>query len=228
MAEKYIPWEEKEWDDLWEDTLILYNSLIENKQAEHFIGAIVTRSEENILGGIQKYSITDGQQRLTTISLIIVALRDMARERGNAQLAEKLEVDYLLNKSFKGTEIYFKMNLTEQDKVTFQKLVLGEEIEEKDQSSQVYPAYLFFISKLEENEDKLDLSKLSNCIGGIKLIILNLGAVENANRIFETLNFRGKPLTRSDLIRNYFMMSIGGQEAEDCYKKVLGCLWRLD
>ena len=46
--QRVYSWDKKEWGDLWEDTLILYNSLIENKQAEHFIGAIVTCSEENM------------------------------------------------------------------------------------------------------------------------------------------------------------------------------------
>jgi uncharacterized protein with ParB-like and HNH nuclease domain len=204
--QRLYSWETKEWNDLWEDLTNLYKKLRKEELAEHFLGSIVVKTVEEKVGEITKRVLIDGQQRLTTLLLICALIRNKARIEGNESLANEIEDSLLFNKYAKRAEDRPKLRPTEADRKLFDAIISGEDVEEHDTGSQLYAAYKFFGGVLANN--KYDLEGLLNGIRKLKIVTIRLDERDNPNRIFETLNYRGKELSQSDLIRNYFMMAI--------------------
>jgi uncharacterized protein with ParB-like and HNH nuclease domain len=204
--QRLYSWETKEWNDLWEDLTNLYKKLRKEELAEHFLGSIVVKTVEEKVGEITKRVLIDGQQRLTTLLLICALIRNKARIEGNESLANEIEDSLLFNKYAKRAEDRPKLRPTEADRKLFDAIITGEDVEEHDTGSQLYAAYKFFAGVLANN--KYDLEGLLNGIRKLKIVTIRLDERDNPNRIFETLNYRGKELSQSDLIRNYFMMAI--------------------
>jgi len=219
--QRLYSWGEKEWKDLWEDLAHLYEKLQLSEPTEHFLGAIVVKTVEEKIGAMTRRIIIDGQQRLTTLLLICSLIRDKARAEGNKDLADEIEDSFLFNKHAKKVEDKPKLRPTESDRKLFDLILKGEFSEEFNGGSQLYFAYNFFNDMLENNKDKYDLEKLLDCIRKLKIVTIRLEERDNPNRIFETLNFRGKELTQSDLVRNYFMMAIkDDSKAYQIYKDI--------
>jgi len=206
--QRLYSWEEKEWKDLWEDLINLYEKLQHGELAEHFLGSIVVKTIEEKIGGMTRRVLIDGQQRLMTLLLLCSLIRDRARAKGRDELAEEIEYSFLFNKYAKKAEDKPKLQPTEPDRRLFYLILKGEFSGEFNNSSQLYFAYEFFKDMLESEADKYDLEKLLDCIRRLKIVTIRLEENDNPNRIFETLNFRGKELVQSDLVRNYFMMAI--------------------
>jgi uncharacterized protein with ParB-like and HNH nuclease domain len=204
--QRLYSWETKEWNDLWEDLTNLYKKLRKEELAEHFLGSVVVKTVEEKVGEITKRVLIDGQQRLTTLLLICALIRNKARIEGNESLANEIEDSLLFNKYAKRAEDRPKLRPTEADRKLFDAIITGEDVEEHDTGSQLYAAYKFFAGVLANN--KYDLEGLLNGIRKLKIVTIRLDERDNPNRIFETLNYRGKELSQSDLIRNYFMMAI--------------------
>lgn len=206
--QRMYSWESKEWIDLKEDLLNLYEKLQKGESAEHFMGSIVVKTIEEKVGEITRRVLIDGQQRLTTLLLVCALIRNRARDAGNSSLASEIEDSLLFNKYAKAVEDRPKLRPTEADMKLFELIMNGEPLEGLDEYSQLYPAYLFFDKLLEDIKDKINTEELLNCVRKLKIVTIRLDEGDNPNRIFETLNYRGKELAQSDLIRNYFMMAI--------------------
>jgi len=214
-------WEWDQWRDLWEDLMFLYEKRSKGQPAQHFLGPIVVKTVEEKVGEITRRIIIDGQQRLTTLLLLCALIRDKAREKGNADLVDEVESDLLFNKHAKKTEYKFKLCPTEADRKTFDSILSGESPVAFN-GSQLPSCYYFYKYAIEQTEDKCDPEKLLDCIRALKMVTIRLEEQDNPNRIFETLNFRGKQLAQSDLIRNYFMMAIKDEKKAD---QIYNSIW---
>lgn len=221
--QRLYSWDRKEWEDLWNDLMSLYQKIYkENAQAEHFLGATVVKSLEWKVGKMQRLTLIDGQQRFATLLLLCSLLRNRARDyEQNKDLVLEIEDDFLFNKHHK--EIYDKpkLRLTQADQEIFAQIIRGVPDDELISGSQLRSAYSFFVKVLEKNKGKYDIERLIAIIRRLRIVIIKLEPTDNPNRIFETLNYRGKGLAQSDLVRNYFMMAIEDEaKADQIYKSI--------
>jgi uncharacterized protein with ParB-like and HNH nuclease domain len=208
-------WEYDQWQDLWEDLTLLYEKRQKGELAQHFIGPIVIKTVEEKVGEITRRILIDGQQRLATLLLMCALIRDRAMDQGKKDLVEEIESDLLFNKHAKKTEYRPKLCPTEADRKTFYSIIDGEYHRTPFYGSQLSVGYDYFDLAMEHAEGKYDLETLLDCIRALKMVTIRLEEEDNPNRIFETLNFRGKKLAQSDLIRNYFMMAIRDEAKAD-------------
>lgn len=173
----------------------------------HFVGSVVY-FQENIhtQSDVPKLLIIDGQQRITTISLLIAALADFLKTTDISidTNSTKLQNYYLLN-SDEEDELHFKLLLTKRDKQSFINIVKGIE-PPKEASQRIIENYNFFKSKI----NKENAAAIYN--GILQLFVVDVAlekGVDNPQMIFESMNSTGLDLSQADLIRNYILM---GQE----------------
>jgi len=205
IYQRTYSWSEKECLQLWEDILRTGSN---DKITAHFIGSIVY--VEKGLYSVSSQSpllVIDGQQRLTTVSLIIEAL---ARALGESEpiegfSAKKMRNYFLLNPLEEGEKKY-KLILSQTDKTTLTSL-LDQNSYPKDFSVRVKANFDFFTEKIAEEKDNL----LAVCKGLAKLIIVDISLnrdQDNPQLIFESLNSTGRELSQADLIRNFILMGL--------------------
>jgi uncharacterized protein with ParB-like and HNH nuclease domain len=219
-------WGIAQWEDLWNDIMKLYEKPPEEEtdpsryQAlSHFMGSIVLKPK--LLGGVEKYIIIDGQQRHTTLLVLLALIREQAK-KDNVALSNTIQNSYLLNSDIKTVDERYKLCPTEPDRLTFEKIMNGEPIIQEGR--QLAYAYWFFKQKLEEKDEtsnkSIDLEKLKEIIvDKLRMVEIILDKEDDPNRIFETLNSRGLELEEADLVRNYFMMKVRDEvEAENLYR----------
>ena len=197
---------------LWKDIV----EMEKKKKKHHFVGSIVSIAEKKSVMGVQKQLIIDGQQRMTTLSILMIALRDFLKESVPEDEYEDNITDMVLkNTKRKGDDAY-KMLLTDTDREVMIKLVDGIKIKE-DEDSLIYTNYLFFKQKVAEgiltpDEIYESISKL-DIVG----IILDKEQGDEPQLIFESLNSTGMALSKSDLIRNFILMGLDNEAQKNIY-----------
>ena len=212
-------WEEKQWDDLFDDLYKNYQKHQGNASVEgHFIGSIVILEEKK-----ERYSnahVIDGQQRLTTFFVLLLAIMRMANINGQKELFEGVR-DYLKTKSSIGEKYdkfanednpYFKMLLDKCSTYTdnIDLICENQDIEKKKYDFQekfINKCFLYLFSKIKKHLDdnSMNLSEFTGRIMEtivIETISTNVG---ESYTIFEILNARGKQLENHELIKNYIM-----------------------
>ena len=196
---------------LWKD---IVNMVKQHKQ-HHFVGSIVSVAEKYSLMGVQKRLIIDGQQRMTTLSILMIALRDYLIEQGAGEEVEENINMVLKNPSRKGDDAY-KMLLTDTDRDIMIKLVDKLPIGE-DEDSKIYANYLYFKQKVAE--DVLSPDEIYESISKLDIvgIVLDRAQGDDPQLIFESLNSTGMDLSKSDLIRNYILMGLDNDEQKSIY-----------
>ncbi len=205
IYQRTYSWTERECLQLWED-IIRTGS---NKElSAHFVGSIVY-IEQGLYRVINQppLLVIDGQQRLTTVTILIEALARMVgdKEPVDGFSARKMRNYYLLNPEEDGERGY-KLLLTQTDKETLLALVQQKE-PTRNKSKRVSDNFKFFKDKLAGYRN--DLSVV--CQGLAKLMIVDISLSrdqDNPQLIFESMNSTGKELTQADLIRNYILMGL--------------------
>ena len=211
LFQRTYSWTIKEWDTLWKDLVEI--SEMESPRT-HFIGSIVNMPTTSVPEGVAKYLLIDGQQRLTTIFVLLILLRNKARVNQNNRFADEINNTLLVNQYKDGID-YFKLLPTQVDRTAFQNLINGSS---NDVENQLTRAYVFFEKKFRQVEIEPDkLKKIITTYFSVVSIVLD--ADDNPYLVFESLNAKGRPLTQSDLIRNYFFMRIHTNNQEDIYSK---------
>ena len=197
---------------LWKDIV----EMEKKKKKHHFVGSIVSIAEKKSVMGVQKQLIIDGQQRMTTLSILMIALRDYLKEQGAGEEVEENITNMVLkNPSRKGDDAY-KMLLTDTDRDIMIKLVDGIKIKENEDSL-IYANYLYFKQRVAEgiltpDEVYESISKL-DIVG----IILDKDQGDEPQLIFESLNSTGMALSKSDLIRNFILMGLDNEAQKSIY-----------
>ena len=217
LYQRKYSWTERECNQLFEDILRVANS----EENNHFIGSIVyMKQNAHMAGPIDDLMVIDGQQRITTISLLISALSDylFSNRNENVMSPDNLINYYLINDKETGG-LRYKLILTEDDKNAFIKIVDNLTTEDKIpyddyDSIRVIENYDFFKKKIDEENVELIYRGLS------KLQIIDVGLEYGKDKpqlIFESLNSTGLLLSPSDLIRNYILMGLEPEEQEKLY-----------
>jgi hypothetical protein len=201
-------WGGRHWETLWADVLELYE---DEMPRNHFIGTIVTMQAKSRPEGVSKYTLIDGQQRLTTILLLLAAVRDRARLTPGT-LGDKIDNLLLKNCYQQGDDVY-KLLPTHQDRAAFFAVMQGQP---RLAGASITQAYDFFWQQLAKSN--VDLDRLHTAIvQRLVLVSIVLDTADNPYVIFESLNFKGEPLTQADLIRNFIFSNIETTKQEQVY-----------
>ena len=211
LFQRTYSWTNKEWETLWDDLIELAES--ENPKT-HFIGSIVTMPAVSVPEGIAKYLLIDGQQRLTTIFILLTLLRNKAKDNIDNESADEINETLLVNR-FKKDNEYYKLLPTQVDRGSYYNMINGQQ-QEKD--NPVTQAYLYFEKRLKQSRLPHDVIK-KIITHNFSIVSIVLDVDDNPYLVFESLNAKGRLLTQADLIRNYFFMRIDINDQEDLYQK---------
>jgi uncharacterized protein with ParB-like and HNH nuclease domain len=190
-----------------------------NRNTQHFFGTVIYYAESTILGQPDKYILVDGQQRLTTTMLFLIAARECITDN---LLRNTIDSKYLKNNNVSGdVEYKIKLKQVESDWKAYKNIILGEHLAASDKKSNVFKNYKFFKSKLE----KLEQDKIRNLIekGLVNFNIVTIQLEPDRNdwekpqEIFESMNSLGKPLTLADLVRNYLLLGRTSSQQNNLY-----------
>ena len=217
VYQRYYSWDIEQCKRLWNDIV----EMQKKGKVGHFVGSIVNIAEQAMPTGVQKYMIIDGQQRMTTLSLLLLALRDYATKNPDDTTINARRIDNMLlkNEYESGYERY-KLLLTETDRDILMRLVVEKPIP-GDTRSKLLDNYKFFAGKIADKE--LQPAEVYESIGKLQIVNITLDrTVDDAQAIFESLNSTGKELSESDLIRNYVLMGLEPTEQTYVYEHI----WR--
>lgn len=190
-------WDKKNCQELWDD---FENCTL--SQSSHFLGNIIYFPSKNTGASYTELILVDGQQRLTTILLLLAALRDITDDE---DLSKDIDEKYLKN-STKDERYRIKLKAITNDYEDFSKIV-GKDTKNM-QNSKMLDNYKFFCNKVANT--KVELKKIFETIAKSEIVDINLQADNNlklVQTIFEKINSTGKPLTSADLIRNLLLSS---------------------
>jgi Protein of unknown function DUF262/Protein of unknown function (DUF1524) len=206
LFQRPYTWSEKQWRTLWEDVMAFYPPDDVSDKATHFMGAVVTMPARSVPVGVSKYLIIDGQQRLTTVSLLMCALRDSMSPDPQGP-RNRIQQFYLTNFGYEGSEL-FKLLPTQGDRDAYASLIHEPVISVPE--SQFRKSYDFFRRRLRDTADdgeKIDPKRILEIVEKrLMVVMINLSETDDPYLIFESLNFKGSPLEQADLVRNYFLM----------------------
>ncbi len=230
----YVWTRDLQWDPLWEDVRQVADRQLDatpaNDSIPHFLGAVVLDQLPNQVGKIGGRTVIDGQQRLTTLQLMIAAVRSIATERGLVNQRKEMEgllfnADYLVREV--GDE--FKVLPTARDRTAFRE-ALGDGVVAATGGHRMHEAYRFFrgaiLAWASESGDEATFARHIDALANViwkRLVIvtIDLDRGDNAQVIFETLNARGTPLLAADLVKNHLFQLATIQDAnlDDLYEK---------
>ncbi len=230
----YVWTREQQWEPLWDDVRSVADRQLDvmpaNDSIPHFLGAVVLEQSLTQVGMIGSRTVIDGQQRLTTLQLLIAAARSLAVEwglEGPRKMFEKL----LLNDDFlvRRAGDQYKVFPTQRDEAPFRE-ALGDGIVASSGSHRMHEAYRFFRSSIQtwaeeggaEEEFGRRLEALSTAIWKrLVVVTIDLDPGDNAQIIFETLNARGTPLLAADLIKNHLFQTaiLQGADIDRLYQQ---------
>ena len=211
LFQRPYSWTKKEWGTLFADLQEIAS--LEEPRA-HFLGSIVTLPTVSVPEGVAKYMLIDGQQRLTTILIILTAIRDLARAAGNDGLADEINLTLIVNQ-FKNDGDHHKLLPTQGDRKAFCDIVM-ETSDGTD--SHVWKAYSYFKSAIKARDLPIERVKKILC-NDLSVVSIVLDPDDNPHLVFESLNAKGRPLSAADLIRNYFFMRIHVDQQDIVYDK---------
>ncbi len=218
LFQRPYSWKKENWESLWEDLMSLYK---EEVQGLYFLGPIVTQAVLGTADGITPFIVIDGQQRLTTLTILLATLRYYLKKT-DRDMAQEVEELYLINKFKKNDDIY-KVLPTQDDREVYKSIIQSKQPKDIKKEGQIYEAYKFFDLKLKkpdsEEDISLDYAKFKTILLE-RLVLVNITSDDSDNPylIFESLNNKGEELTQADLVRNYIFMKLPGCEREEVYK----------
>lgn len=212
IYQRYYSWDTKQCERLWDDIV----EIQKNHKNHHFIGSIVNITEQSMPAGTQKFLIIDGQQRMTTLTLLMLALRDYVTKNPDPKVkSNKIENNFLINPDEDNDE-HYKLLLRERDKDTLTSLIRRNN--PKEVSAKMINNYEFFRQKIDEG--LLSPEEIYESIGKLQIVNITLDHTDDAQAIFESMNSTGKNLSQSDLIRNYMFMGLKNKEQIDIYQRI--------
>src|SRR5690554_5210490 len=212
VYQRNYDWSTSQCKQLLDDILEVGTS---KKMNAHFIGSVVYVHDDVYTSSrIKELTIIDGQQRLTTLTLIYLALYRLAIEMENEALVNEISETYLINK-FAPEEEKLKLRPTENNDRAIKYLLRSDTEEEFTDFSKVIDNFNYFNSRITEENFEFVLNGLS------KLMFVEVSLdreKDDPQRIFESLNSTGLELTQADLIRNYILMGLKRRDQNKIYQ----------
>jgi len=224
LFQRPYTWDKSKWKTLWED--ILNHCGTDEDNQSHFMSAVVSMPYKSVPVGVNKHLIIDGQQRLTTLALLLCSLRNAFKDAKDDQNVNRLD-DFLCNRHYSGPD-NLKLLPTQGDRDPYFKIVKGQT--ENMAQHRMLECCTWFSAQIADAHDPgngtpLTLEALLNTIThSLQVVMINLGDIDDPYQIFESLNFKGEPLTQADLVRNFVLMKFQaaageGGDQERVYQK---------
>ena len=242
----YVWKKTEQWEPLWDDIQALADRVLRAKENEavagHFLGTAVLEQASTVTGALPRREIIDGQQRLTTLQIVLRAAQhslEAAREQagaeqaseakpGQEQIEEELapnpldvaarQIAYLTeNPAFSTPDEKYKVWPTNQDRGAFREVMDAPRAAELS-SSRMAEAYRYFAGQMTEwlladgNVQRRASTLAAALKDHLKLIVLDLDNNDEPQAIFETLNAHGTPLLPADLIKNWLIWEAANQK----------------
>ncbi|GAA2543029.1 DUF262 domain-containing protein [Microbacterium mitrae] len=227
----YVWSKDLQWEPLWNDITRLIEVIAQhNQNATHFLGAIVLQQTPAGLGALPTWNVIDGQQRLTTLQILLDALHGQLEQRGWSQLAGQIlplienPTDFRVDESDR-----FKLWPTNRDREGYAAVMAAPAPVDYDSilHSRLSIAHRYFSEAIDAWLGDGDIAEqrgrmlVPAITERLEIAAIRLDAYEDAQAIFETLNARGTPLSAADLIKNFVFQNFAGspQGAEEAYLK---------
>ena len=214
-----IPVYQRNYDWKTENCKQLYDDLIKvikNKRRSHFFGSLVSVYEPS--GRNTEFLVIDGQQRLTTVSLLFLAMYNLidggVLVPNDASLGKQIYEDFLVDK-YQPEETRIKLKPVKNDQKTFGKLFSS--VDEHIRESNLTANYNYFYERIQKQEITID--ELFDAICSLEIINITLNNEDNPQLIFESLNSTGLDLSEGDKIRNFILMGLPSKEQDEYYDK---------
>lgn len=216
-----------QWAPLWEDVLATLQRTEAGDDSPHFLGAVVLQLRRRAVGSVEAREVIDGQQRLTTLQLLIAATLHVAeslevggrsRARLNALLFNSAEL-------VDSPEEEYKLWPTNRDRAAYQ-AVMARRAADTEPGSRIVQAYAWFTAAVEtwvgeQDDPGTAIAQLAGVLADrLEVVAIDLGEDDNAQIIFETLNARGTPLRAADLVKNLLFRTLqdAGRAVERLYR----------
>ena len=218
---RYVWKQEEQWEPLWDDVEKLAQSIMDSDPTEaHFMGAIVLQQKQFPAGTMERRIVVDGQQRLTTLQLLLDAIQEVLEDRGHSDPAKRLAAlvanreEYCDGKP----DHAFKVWPTVVDRVAFRHAMSNELPATDYVASRIVQAHEYFKGQAgqwldrfpdETGERDRAAHALEKAVSNLEIVVIDLGDSDDPHVIFETLNARGTPLLQSDMVKNKILHDAG-------------------
>lgn len=214
-----IPVYQRNYDWKTENCKQLYDDLVKvvrHNRRSHFFGSIVSSYQPN--GRYTEYLVIDGQQRLTTVSLLLLAMYTLIKEGKvhpqTETMAQEIFEDYLVDKH-QPKETRIKLKPVKNDRAAFEKLF--DQDDENDRQSNLTYNYEYFYNRIQKEE--ISIEELYDSLFTLEIINIELTVDDDPQLIFESLNSTGMALSEGDKIRNFILMGLPADKQNDYYEK---------
>lgn len=210
LYQRPYQWGKAQWSVLWQDIVQLTEDIKEDPSSNHFIGSLVLAPfAGNVAGGLTRHLVVDGQQRLTTLTILLVAIHDhiLSHDSAARRGAERIKNTFLTNQYLEDP-YRTKLVPTQADRDAYSAVIDG--VPGADGEGHIGSAYRWFRAALLDTElpveeiEKATTSRLS-------LVSISTAESDNVHRIFESLNNTGLKLSQGDLLRNHIFMRLPEQ-----------------
>ena len=211
VYQRNYDWKEKNCEQLFNDLI----KLTRNEKKKHFFGSIVSVYEGS--GRTTEFIVIDGQQRLTTISLLFLAMYDLISKgiikSTDSSLGTQIYEDFLVDKYQTGAD-RIKLRPVKDDRVAFER-PFDFDVDAYVRESNLTLNYQYFYNRIQKNETTID--ELYDAICRLEIINIILNNEDDPQLIFESLNSTGLALSEGDKIRNFILMGLPAKLQEDYY-----------
>ena len=222
---QYTWTEEKQWKPLWEDVLDTAERYLREKDTipvedmhAHFVGAIVLQLQTNPLSSCILKLVIDGQQRLTTLQLLIDATLKVFEEF-DQQSALRECVQNSKSWALDAKNHFYKVWPTATDQAAFLHAMSNEPLNKEDKNSLIVKAHNFFKEQVHQwiKDDPQERARAleATITKLLNIVVIDIDRDDNPNIIFETLNDRGTPLTQAELVKNFILYRAKSEEDKE-------------
>lgn len=224
---RYVWTAEKQWEPLWRDVSRVAERRLEGVPAQHFLGAVVTQGTGAGMGSLANHALIDGQQRLTTLQLLIdaaAAALDTARQFKNAERLGMLT--HNPSAYSPDNALVLKLQHENDDRDAFVRVMTANVPVDYSAlpDTLITQAHRYFSDSVREwLDDPVEPQRAAaleeTLSQGLQIVVISLAVNEPSQEIFETLNARGTPLTAADLVKNFVFQEIakGGGSADKAF-----------
>ena len=224
---RYVWQQEEQWEPLWEDVRNAAEQIIElgGHNVSHFLGAVVLKQQLQASGMLEMREVVDGQQRLTTMQLLLDAVQEVFERHGATTEARQLSALVLNDDIYHDDDLErkFKVLPTLNDRESFVQAMSNELSNSGHEDSLIVRAHDYFNDVVDEWLNSYPDDKQRSAIQALhtvvalrlEMVVIDLAPDEEEHVIFETLNARGTPLEDSDLIRNMMLAEASKQGIDE-------------
>ncbi|WIW67237.1 DUF262 domain-containing protein [Kocuria sp. ChxB] len=230
LYQRPYQWSKKQWSVLWDDVAQLAEDREDHPASTHFIGSLVLApSPENVAGSITRHLVVDGQQRLTTLTILLAAIRDHILEVSpeDRRGANRIMNQFLVNE-YADEPHRIKLAPTQADRAPYTNVIDGTP--GADGEGTIGQAYRFFRAQILGQG--IDVNAVEKAVtSGLSLVSISTSESDNVHRIFESLNNTGLKLSQGDLLRNHIFMrlpTLGEEVYRTTWKPLQDLLTRED